>query len=118
MGYDLFDNRLIGNLIGFSLTFGLPAYTTFSFLVSRASSKSYCDVYEHAVVGTTGISAANPNAPMQDFELSYSQIRNITKSKKMIILYTNYGEYHVLALQNCDAAISAIRARLHPQIHS
>ncbi len=74
--------------------------------------KSYCDVYERGVVGTTGMSANKNAAPQQNFELAYSDIVNVTESGKTIYIYTNYGNFEVLALKNRVAVTQEIRKRM------
>ncbi len=74
--------------------------------------KSYCDVYEKGVVGTTGMSANKNAAPQQNFELAYSDIVNVTESGKTIFIYTNYGNFEVLALKNRVEATQEIRKRM------
>ena len=84
--------------------FGL--FTTF------LASKSYCDVYENAVSGMTGLSISNPKAPMQNFDIAYDEILNVTESGKTIYIYTQYTTYEVLALKNRVEAVNEIRARM------
>ena len=52
-------------------------------------AKSYCDVYEKAVVGTTCLSASNPNTPVQNFEPSYEQIQNVTELARACLKHVN-----------------------------
>ncbi len=88
-------------------------YPTFWLIVVFVGSKSYCDVYEYCVTGRTALSFSNPNMPVQNFELSYSEITNVAQSGKRIIIYTNYATYEIMALQNCALAVTEIRSRTH-----
>ena len=49
---------------------------------------------------------------MQDFELQYSEINNVTESGKNIIIYTSYHSYEVAALNNHSEAVNEIRKRI------
>ena len=72
-------------------------------------SKSFCEVYENAVVGTTTLYA---KGGMQKFELNNNEIVNVTESGRTIIVYTSYEKYQVLANKNRAEAIRAIRERI------
>lgn len=95
----------------FSVVF-LLALPTFCLVMTVRSSKSYCEVYETAVVGVTCPQKAQLDAPMQSFELPYPQIMNVTESSKSLTLHTSHGSYEVLALKNRSEAVQEIRARM------
>ncbi len=95
-----------------SLLFGAGGYVIYA---AFKRFKSYCAVYEKGVVGITGMaemSGAKKGAPQQDFELAYSDIVNVTESDKTILIYTNYGNFEVLALKNRAEATREIRKRM------
>ncbi len=74
--------------------------------------KSYCEVHENGVVGMTGLSLSNPNAPMQKFSLAYNEIINITESSRTLLIYTQYATYEVLAREHRKEALMEIRNRM------
>ncbi len=84
----------------------------YALIASYTGFKSYCDVYENGVVGTSGKSANKNAAPQQNFELSYADIVNATESGKTIFIYTVYGNFEVLALKNRVKATQEIRKRM------
>ena len=94
-----------------AILFGLFAmvYAVCGAAFGLINLKSYCDVYENGVVGTTTIGLTTP---AQNFEIRYDEIRNLTVSGKAIQIYTQYTVYKVLALRNAEAAAANIRARL------
>lgn len=118
LGRSMFNSSSIGRLLGWCCILILFAWPTFNIVMAQISSKSYCDVYENAVVGITCLSTANPHAPMQSFELNYAQIVNVTSSKKNIMIHTNHGSYEILALKNCNEAVQEIRARIVRTVQS
>ncbi len=87
-------------------------YPTYNLILVFAGSKSYCDVYEDGVSGRTALSRNNPGIPMQDFEISFSEIVNVTNAGKRIMIYTKFATFEVMALQNCAPAVSEIRSRM------
>lgn len=112
MGRDVFYSVAMGRMVGWVIIAFLIAFPSFLLIMSVKGSKSYCDVYEYAVAGMTCLSASNPNAVMQNFELPYQQIVNLTSSSKTITIQTNHGSYEVLALKNRDEAMQEIRSRM------
>lgn len=84
----------------------------FNVIVTFLGSKSFCDVYENGVVGKTALSRNQPNTPMQAFDLSYEEIKNVSEAGKSLIIYTNYMKYEVLALNNRVEAMQEIRKRI------
>ena len=112
MGYELFDNAQIGTVIGVFLIIFLFAYPVYAVIVTFFGSSPYCEVYENMVVGKSALSRRTPNTPMQKFEISYSEITNVTEAGKRLILYTQYANYEVLALKNCAEAVRIIRERI------
>lgn len=112
LGRELFGNASMGLIVFIVvLTFSL-GFNIFNIIVVSNGSRSYVDVYEYGIVGKTTLSWANPNAPVQDFELPYSEIKNISDSKKNIVIYTAYHTYEVLASENHDQALQEIRNRM------
>lgn len=87
---------------------GFPIFMVVS---SFLGFRSYCDVYENGVVGTTGVSYNQNAAPQQNFQLSYDEIVNATESGKTVFIYTKYATLEVLALKNREKACQEIRAR-------
>lgn len=112
MGRDFFHNSSTGTLLGgvaVALFLGMAA---FNVIVTFLGSKSFCDVYENGVVGKTALSRNQPNTPMQAFDLSYEEIKNVSEAGKSLIIYTNYMKYEVLALNNRVEAMQEIRKRI------
>lgn len=104
---------ITGNAIfGYIVSAICICYGVFNLVVAFLGGKSYCSVYENAVVGMTCLSKNNPNAPMQNFELRYDEIMNVTNTGKNILIYTQYATYDVLALKNCAEATQEIRTRM------
>ena len=111
--------RLLGNAV-FGWCFAIiilvfvilwPVYVTIRLFLKY---KSYIDVYENAVVGTTVCN----NTPSVNFELGYDEIVKIDESGKDILIYTSYTNYQAAALKNHAAAVQAIRARMKGQTAS
>ena len=105
----LLDDRTLGTILGWLVVIFCLASPIYYLVVVHLGSKSYCDVYENMVVGTTCLSRKNP---MQNFQLDYGQIVNVTEGGKNITIYTPYGHYVVLAQKNRTEAIRAIRDRM------
>lgn len=99
-------------LIAIVLGMGMIAYDAYLLLVTFWGSRSYCEVYEYTIVGMTALSRNQPNMPMQKFDISYADIHNVTESGRMILIYTPYATYEVLALQNRSEAVDEIRKRM------
>ncbi len=97
-----------------SLVCGVVAIAAAAYfiLVAFLGGRSYCEVYENVVTGMTALSRNQPNAPMQNFEVKYTDINNVTDAGKRICIYTPYAVYEVLAMKNCQEAVRAIRARM------
>lgn len=112
LGRELFGNASMGFIIFIAVIAFSLGFNVFNIIVACNSSRSYIDVYEYGIAGKTTLSWANPNAPVQDFELPYSEIKNISDSKKNIIIYTAYHTYEVLASRNHDQALQEIRNRI------
>lgn len=49
---------------------------------------------------------------MQDFEIPYSDISNVSEDKYSIVIYTQYANYKVLANTNRADALKEIRQRI------
>ena len=60
----------------------------------------------------TGVTGPTANAAMQNFEIGYDEILNVTESGETLCLYTPYEKYTVLALVNRAEALREIRARM------
>lgn len=108
----LFDNYKLGWLIRLvcillSILANVPTVINIF-----TSDKSYCEVYEHTVIGTTVFDMKAPDKSLQAFELKYSEILNVTITGNVICIYTAYATYNVLALENCEIALKEIRARM------
>lgn len=112
MGRDVFGSKGAGGVLCIILVAFFWGYAGSSLLITFLGSKSYCEVYENAVTGRTALSRRDPNAPMQDFDLSYRDIENVTEAGKSILIYTKYATLEVLALKNRAEAVSEIRARM------
>lgn len=85
---------------------------TFFLITARKGFKSYCDVYEKGVVGTTSMTPSDPRAAVQSFELGYDEIVNVTEQGNALVIYTSYTKLEVLALKNRAEAVQAIRKRM------
>ncbi|HIT34841.1 MAG TPA: hypothetical protein IAC31_09520 [Candidatus Faecousia intestinigallinarum] len=71
---------------------------------------SYCEVYEHGVVGRTQITFRHG---WQKFDVRYSDILNVTESGPMVLTITaQYGKYTVYTFSNHEAALQEIRTRM------
>ncbi len=99
-------------IISFLLGFGMIAYAAFMCVFVWLGKKSYVAAYENRVVGTTALSLADAKTPMQNFELRYEEIVNVSESGKTITIYTAYEKYNVLALKNREEIMRAIRQRM------
>lgn len=97
-----------------SLVCGVAAIAVAAYfiLVAFLGGRSYCEVYENAVTGMTALSRNQPNVPMQNFEVKYADIHNVTDAGKRICIYTPYAVYEVLAMKNCQEVVREIRARM------
>lgn len=115
MAGDLFHRPSMGAVLQFGLAAVSIGFGAFMLIGSFLGFKSYCDVYERGVKGTTGMSANKNAAPQQNFQLSYRDILNVTESGKTIFLYTNHGNFEVLALKNRAEAVQEIRRRIAGQ---
>ncbi len=109
---DMFGRGDTAKLLYYAMCAVLVGGGVFMLLGSFKGFKSYCDVYEKGVVGTTGMSANKNAAPQQNFELAYSDIVNVAESGKTIFIYTNFGNFEVLALKNRVEATQEIRKRM------
>lgn len=108
-------DRTWGPILGLVLGVFMIGEAAFNLITLNQNSKSYCDVYENAVLGRTCLSYSSPNTPVQNFTLSYDEIANVTESGKNIIIYTKYTQLEVVALKNRAEAVRAIRARIGGQ---
>ncbi len=103
------DNyQIISTILGI----GMIAYAAFMCVAGWLGKKSYVAAYEKRVVGTTALSWADTKAPMQNFELRYEEIVNVSESGKTITIYTAYEKYNVLALKNRGEIMQVIRQRM------
>jgi len=105
-------DRTWGPLLGLAIGVFMIGKAAFDLIVLAQNGKSYCDVYENAVLGRTCLSYNSPNEPVQDFRLKYSEIQNVTPSGKNIIIYTAYTKLEVVALVNQKEAIQEIQKRM------
>lgn len=112
MGRDFFHSASAGTPLVMVLVVLLLGGAAFNLIVTFLGSKSFCDVYENGVVGKTALSRNQPNTPMQAFDLSYEEIKNVSEAGKSLIIYTDYMKYEVLALNNRTEALTEIRKRL------
>lgn len=112
MGRDMFGSASTGKVVGVVCIVAMLCYIAFNLITTFLGSKSFCDVYENGVVGKTALSANQPNTPMQDFDISYAEIANVTEAGKSMIIYTKYAKYEVLALKNRAEAVQEIRQRI------
>ncbi len=107
-----FGRGSTGKIIYYGLCLILIGYGASSLITCFLGGRSYCEVYERAVVGMTCLSTRDRNAPMQRIDLPFSDIVNVTEAGKTIILYTNHGAFDLLALKNREQAIQEIRKRM------
>lgn len=112
IGEELFGSTFLGYCLIPALIIIILCPVIFNTIVVFNAAKSYVDVYENCLVGKTALSSSRPNEPMQDFELQYSEINNVTESGKNIIIYTSYHSYEVAALNNHSEAVNEIRKRI------
>lgn len=109
LGIIVFSLTPSGETFGYVLGGLCIGYAIFYLLLGLSNLKSYCEVYENAVVGTTTMGLTTP---VQNFEIRYDEIMNVTESGKSIQIYTQYTTYKTIALANATAAVSEIRARM------
>lgn len=112
IGYDLLENRFLGLLFVIIMMCFLIIYPTYLLIVNRCRYRSYCEVYEFNVIGRTNLSINNPREPVQDFEVSYPEILNVTEAGWSILIRTQYATYEIYAQKNRTEAIRAIRDRM------
>lgn len=108
LGKEVLDNATIGVIIGLVAVVYLFLYP----VITMIGNRSYCEIYENAVVGMTSLSLSQPNMPMQKFEITYDEIMNTTEAGKTLHIYTQYATYDVLAMKNRSAVANEIRARI------
>ena len=112
IGEELLGSAFLGYCLIPALIIIILCPVLFTTIVVFNAAKSYVDVYEKCLVGKTVLSSSRPNKPMQDFELQYGEINNITESGKNIIIYTSYHSYKVATLNNHSEAVNEIRKRI------
>lgn len=103
--------RDMSTIIYWAAGMGIMCFAVFLVIASLRGFRSYCDVYENGVVGTTGMSASKNASPQQNFRLGYDEIVNATESGKTVFIYTKYATLEVLALKNRVEVCQAIRMR-------
>lgn len=105
---DELDNEvwewIIGGIVGFIVATGL--------IDVIKGFKSYCMVYENAVVGTTQFTYFNKTESIKTFTLNYNEITNVSENKATLHIYTSYATFKVNAMDNCAAAAQEIRKRI------
>ncbi len=105
---DELDNEvwelIIGGIVGFIVATGL--------IDVIKGFKSYCMVYENAIVGTAAFSFFNKSESLKSFTLNYNEITNVSENKTILHIYTSYATFKVNALDNCAAAAQEIRKRI------
>lgn len=104
IGWDVFKSIMVGYIISVIVIFFCFAYCARLII----SVLSYCEVYEECVVGVTN----SFKEPVQKFEISYNDIKNVTESGKVINIYTSYATHTVFAMKNRAKVIEEIRARI------
>ena len=101
-----------GKIVQIVMVAWLVGFATYQLFAVFYAARSHCCVYENGVAGVTELSVSNPKATMQNFEIGYDEILNVTESGKTLCLYTLYEKYTVLALVNRAEALREIRARM------
>lgn len=105
MGWDFFGSLRAGVIIQVVLMILLLCAAFGCF----AATWSYCEVYEHAVKGTTRLGLTKG---MRKFELPYRDIVNATVSGKTIKIHTVAGAYEAMAASNRMEAMQTIQERI------
>ena len=56
MSRELLSNEMLGLIILFAVDVGMILYALYWYLINKYQASSYCEVYENAVCGKTGLS--------------------------------------------------------------
>lgn len=106
---DIFDEVFGSALVAYLVGIAMIAYPAYQFLVIWFGQKSYAAVYENCIEGITALSG---KSNMEQFQLQYPDILNVSTSKYRISIHTQYATYEVQAMVNCEEAVEEIRKRL------
>jgi len=79
-------------------------------------SESYCDVYENVIIGKSGPSSVGKiTSPVQDFCFTYDEILNVTESKNILTLYTEYTSVSFIAITKRAEIVQALRSKIEKE---
>lgn len=112
MGREIFSNKDAGVAVPVVAGVILVVYSMFRMRINKLQSSSYCEVYENAVCGRTGLSARHPNDPVRDFEVPIGDIVSVTEAGQTIYIQTKYESYDIMASGRRSEAVREIRARI------
>lgn len=104
-------NETLGSMITVFLIGFFILYPVFMFILISLQSRSYCEIHENCIIGKTAMNKWDIRS-MQDFEIPYSDISNVSEDKYSIVIYTQYANYKVLANTNRADALKEIRQRI------
>lgn len=102
-------------LIAYILGMVIICYAVLQFLLVWNGQRSFVSVYDHCVEGFTAPenkSGLKIQFNQEKFQISYSDIQNVSLSKTQISIQTAYRIYLVQALENRDIAVAEIRKRI------
>ena len=111
MGQELYSSPTAGVLLVVFVAIFMIGYGAYDLALS-VRFRSYCEIYEHAVVGKTTISMRSPKDPMRDFEIPYKEIVNVSEAGQMLYIQTAHESFDILAERNRTEAVREIRARM------
>ena len=112
MAYDLLGKISLGRIVQIGFPTIMLVFVTISVINIFMISKSYLDVYERGLAGVTSYNTSKPSEGVKKIELSFSDIVNVSESKRCIQIVTKYGSYEFLAVKNREQALSEIRSRI------
>ena len=96
------------------LTIGLVGTVYMGFMRVLSSSLSYVTVYNDHVEGHTWVQMKwfNTQYDERDFHLNYDEILQVEANGNILVIYTSYTQYKVMAARNKLQAISEIKSRI------
>lgn len=106
---DIFDEVFGSAVVAYVVGIAMIAYPAYQFLVIWLGQKSYVEVYENCIEGITALSG---KSNMEQFQLQYPDILNVSASKYRISIHTQYATYEVQAMVNKDRAVEVIRNQI------
>ncbi len=112
MAYDLLGKISLGRIVQIGFPTIMLVFAAISVINIFMISKSHLDVYERGIAGVTSFNTRKPSEGVKKIELSFSDIVNVSESKRCIQIVTKYGSYEFLAAKNREQALNEIRSRI------